>query len=537
MDGLQRERREMSAVDPYEGAAAPNAVLKTYHIERGGLFWRLLKIALIIALALGLIVYGFYYAITTPWLLVQLMLPLAALASVVVWALPEMKHIPTRTMERFFFAYFICLFVWPNYLAIDLPGLPWITPIRLTGFPLVGALMVSLSVSPRFRKELLETLNASPILWRGIVIFAIIMTLSVGLSRHPMQSVQKLIVGQINWIAIFFASAYIFRKAGRATQWFNALFWILALNTIIAIAESRVQHVLWSGHIPSFLKVQDASGILLGNYRSATGEYRAKSIFTTPLGLGEFVALAIPFVMHLILEKSPKILKLGAFLLLPAAIFSVVVSGSRLGMVGVLSGIMLYTLFWAILHWRRHKGSIVGPTILAAYPAAAMAVVAASFFVTRLRRMVWGGGATQASNASRHAQIDMGIPKIIHNPVGHGIGEAASVLGFHGGGNTLTIDNYYLSVALEYGVVGFIIFYGTIIAAIIYALRGRFQNLEDSEISLLVPAAIALVNFVIVKAVFSQQDNHPLVFMLMGMVCALVWRQRNDLATQDARSQ
>jgi hypothetical protein len=32
------------------------------------------------------------------------------------------------------------------------------------------------------------------------------------------------------------------------------------------------------------------------------------------------------------------------------------------------------------------------------------------------------------------------------------------------------------------------------------------------------------MNFFVIKSVFSQQDNHPLVFMMLGMVVALVWR-------------
>jgi len=30
--------------------------------------------------------------------------------------------------------------------------------------------------------------------------------------------------------------------------------------------------------------------------------------------------------------------------------------------------------------------------------------------------------------------------------------------------------------------------------------------------------------------VFSQQDNHPLVFMMLGMVCALVYRIKRDIS-------
>ena len=60
------------------------------------------------------------------------LLPLAALGLLVIWTLPEVRWAPTRTLRWAFYASFIGLICWPNYLAISLPGLPWITVIRLT---------------------------------------------------------------------------------------------------------------------------------------------------------------------------------------------------------------------------------------------------------------------------------------------------------------------------------------------------------------------------------------------------------------------
>jgi hypothetical protein len=38
---------------------------------------------------------------------------------------------------------------------------------------------------------------------------------------------------------------------------------------------------------------------------------------------------------------------------------------------------------------------------------------------------------------------------------------------------------------------------------------------------LFAPLAIALTNFLVIKSVFSQQDNHPVVYMMLGAVVAL----------------
>lgn len=140
--------------------------------------------------------------------------------------------------------------------------------------------------------------------------------------------------------------------------------------------------------------------------------------------------------------------------------------------------------------------------------------------------MVWGGGDTAASTASRGAQYDMGIPMILKAPWGHGAGTSGSTLGFVSPAGIQTIDTYYLAIGLEYGLIGFVVYYGMLIASTYYAAKYAVRA-PTGELSFFMPAAIALVNFIVIKSVFSQQDNHPLIFMLMGIVTAMVYRAMN----------
>ena len=50
------------------------------------------------------------------------------------------------------------------------------------------------------------------------------------------------------------------------------------------------------------------------------------------------------------------------------------------------------------------------------------------------------------------------------------------------------------------------------------------------EFNMLVPLAIALVNFFVIKSVFSEEANHAIVFMYMGMIVAIGARIRKDMA-------
>ena len=56
-----------------------------------------------------------------------LLAPPAVVAFLVIWALPDLNWAPTRSLEWLFLPVLIALIGWPDYLAIELPGLPWIT--------------------------------------------------------------------------------------------------------------------------------------------------------------------------------------------------------------------------------------------------------------------------------------------------------------------------------------------------------------------------------------------------------------------------
>ena len=74
-----------------------------------------------------------------------------------------------------------------------------------------------------------------------------------------------------------------------------------------------------------------------------------------------------------------------------------------------------------------------------------------------------------------------------------------------------------------------------LVASTYYAAKYAVQS-PKGELSYFMPAAIALVNFIVIKSVFSQQDSHPLIFMLMGIVTAMVYRATRENPDVAART-
>jgi hypothetical protein len=347
-------------------------------------------------------------------------------------------------------------------------------------------------------------------------------------------SIDALIAAQFNWTAIYFASVYVFMNPRNIERMAIVLWMLVVPVSIIAAIEGHERHVLWVGHIPSLLKINnpDVAYILAGRVRDGTTEYRVQSTFSTSLGLAEFLAMALPFVCYFITPRYPILVRMAAAVTVPLDLYAIFVSGSRLGFVGVGVTVLSFLLFLGAERWRSKRDDLFGPALVLSYPVIFLVALAASIFVGRLRRMVWGGGETQDSTTARFDQWSMGIPKILSHPWGYGIGRGGDALQWFTASGQLTIDTYYLDALLEYGVVGFLLFFGMIASMVVSVSKVLFKAWRAGRaMGFAVPAVIALLNFLVIKSVFAEQDNHPLVFMLLGMCSALVCHLRDGQTT------
>lgn len=535
---LRRKAREprpaKAAREPRESRGKQKAerkprsvVLAQYQRPRSRIIW----IVLAAAVAAFCFVYGFFFSMYAPARMTQFGFPLLGLGAISVWALPELGRAPRKGIERLFFAFFVTVPLWPPYLAIALPGLPWITVARLIGFPLIFLVALGVSASKAFRKDIMEALNAAPLIWKTLVAFALLQLVSVGFSDQPNISVNKLLVAQVNWTAMFFAAVYVFRQPGRLER-FGLLLWLMAIVlSFVGFREYTIHHVLWAGHVPSFLAVEDPAvqRLLHGSVRAGTDRYRVQGTYSSPLGFGEFLALSTPFVLHYIFGSYRFFLRVLAIIALPILLTAIISTDTRLSMVGFIASCVMYIFFWGTLRWRQTRGSIMGPAVVLSYPAVVMMVGAAVLFVPRLHVMTLGGGAQAASTEARKEQVRMGIPMLFHRPWGYGIGRGADKLGYTNGGGVLTIDTYWLLIALDYGVLGFLLFYGMILIAVGHGFFGIVAGPKSREQTLMIPITISLVVFFIIKSIYSGIENQSIIFMMLGAITALVFRQKADL--------
>ena len=197
------------------------------------------------ALGVACILYGFGYALTTPYMLKEFMAPLVPLACLVVWALPASKAKPTRALEGLFWAFLMVIMLWPSYLMVGVPGLPKLSAVRLVGLPMAFVLLVRLSTSKSFQDEVKATVRAVPYLGTFIAAFVAIQVILIAVASQPSTSANQVFDSQIGWTAAFFIACYIFRQPGSVER-AAALFCVSAVGLcFLGLWEMTLSHVPW----------------------------------------------------------------------------------------------------------------------------------------------------------------------------------------------------------------------------------------------------------------------------------------------------
>ncbi|MFA5988453.1 MAG: O-antigen ligase family protein [Sphingomonas sp.] len=469
------------------------------------------------------IFYGFAFTILYQVFLLQLAAPVVAGTLFLVWLLPDRRNISTRPLEILLFTFLFVLLVWPDYLAVALPGLPWITALRLTSIPLLLVFAISYSSSADIRAQMKGIYNGIPLPFKLFAAFVAIQFLSIGLSAELNSSLNKFINAQLGWTAIWLIACLVFLKPARIGQLASLIWACVLINGFIGLWEQRLGAVPWAGHVPSFLAVGDESvqRILRGASRAAVGTHRVQAKFSTPLGLGEFMALATPFIAYFVFYGRNLAVRALAVATLVLMMMNVRAADSRLGTIGMSLGLMLFVALWAFERWRTRRESLIAPAIILTYPAIFALLVASSFFVRRIRNFMWGSGAQAASDAGRQEQLTKGIAKLAERPWGYGIGRSAEVLGVRNPEGVLTIDNYYVATWLDYGIIGFALYFSMFYYVIYRAIR-LYPSLVDNQRKMAGVIIISLTLFVIEKWSFNQQDTHPLVFAMFGAIIAII---------------
>lgn len=500
------------------------------------LWRRLWRLFLLLALAA---LYGVGIAYLPLQLIAVPIIPIILLLLLSLWMLPDQATLPERALQTTFTWFIVLYYVWPSYIAIALPGLPWFSAGRLALLVLMVVALYCLSTSNKFRTVIIETAKASRVIWSLFLVGLVAQLMPTFFNASPISIITRLINDQMYWTAPFLIGCYVFRQPGRTTHFIKTMVTIITILSLFGLLERYQQGLFWAGHIPSFLKIDDDKlfdVVFSSQMRDYIGTYRVHSTFAVSLIYAELLVLILPFIIHgIVIAKTFRLKLLLTFIWLIVGL-NIFFTDSRLGKIGFIIAHFGYALMWAV-RYRQRIASFGATAVTFAIPAVVALGVGLIFASRRLHALVFGSEGYAGSSDARVDQIAMGIPKILHNPLGYGAGTAGRVLGYRIPGGQLTIDSQFLKTALEFGVVGMVAIYGLFVWATWLAVRIYFGS-RDSETDLAGPTALLLVNYVVIRSVLAEDYNNTLGYLAVAIVVALLIRHRelqNTLYTKSLR--
>lgn len=504
-------------------------VLPLYAAERSTMTVLIRRGGLLALVMFAAFVYGVLFVILPTQLILPALAPLGLILLLIIWALPETSYVPARTMVRLFQIFLAVMILWPNYIALSVGGLPWISLRRLFGTMLLVLFLMSFSTSRQLREDVKQGLSGAP--WAARLLFGFLLVQLLATVTNPGLDLTtgRLINALITINPMCFIAMWIMYTGKGTINWYlKWLFLCLIALMILGAAEWRQQHILWLYSIPSWLRVDESllAVLLTPAFR---GGYRVLATFTTPLAYGEFLALATPMVLYKMMNVRDLRWFVAWLLLDIALLTSCVICNARLGVVGFIIAHVFTLGLWGVRRWRSDKAGLIGVSTTVLFPAFAGLLLFVLLFVPAVHNRVLGGAEADSSNIARREQYQLTVVAVSRHPLfGYGPGQGAAAIGWRSPSGFLSIDSSFLSTAGDYGLVGFACYYGLILVMIAYLIRSG-MTVKEPAFPFQLALAGALLVLLSTRSVLSQADNESYVFILLGISFALLSRAKRGL--------
>ena len=339
--------------------------------------------------------------------------------------------------------YIILLFLWPSYIVfVDESG-HGINPQRIALLVVLVVWTVHLLFDPKYRSSLQRVISDNKYLFLAIALFFLIATISGALSRFNNSQAVVASFNQILFIPVTMLLVITYFNSIRSAKSILFMLVFLALLVeVMGIVEWYEQEHLLLGFIdPS---TEYANEVLEGKIRN--DQHRITTLFDNPLTYAQFLILIFPVSLFFAFNSESmfvRFISIFQLLLLP---FNIWATGSRAGMGLLIIGlIMLFVVFTGEIA-NKHKMKIFFALI-----GGFLAVLMFSDIGGEFLRGT--GDQEKISSNARIYQFERGLVAISESPIiGHGIFQA-----IHFYKIMASTDNYYLSAAVERGLLGLVL--------------------------------------------------------------------------------
>jgi hypothetical protein len=478
-----------------------------------GLFW--LGFMIIIGLIVGIMV-----VIMPPlaWIAV-----IALSIGVLLWVMPDIAAIPEGLMRKLFFIAVTVQFLLPVYYAFAIPGLPWLSIRRLTWFPMIAYAAFLIAGSASARGRIITAITTSKPISLPAIGFIICIVLSIFTSELWTDSLKDLSEVLLYWYMALFVCLLCIRDNQDA----RILLKLFCVMAAIGGIAGFVEYLMARHFLPEMWPQAMIERLFADNpqlYENIVrtvmrnGRFRANFIYNVSLSYGEYLAVCAPLCLFFIFHGRSAWERALGICATITCLLGIFASGSRGAYVGVAAAMPLFVLLWTIRHMRENRNSLVGGIAMTTLVGFLVAFTALAFAWNRLRVLFTGGYEGTGSTDTRFMQWALAERWILSNPVtGHGQGVGAAIVGYYTPGGAIpSLDSYIISLLVELGVPGLLMFFGMIVCSVVLLLRIYLTDKSPAAAGSLA-IACALVSFGLYRMALSQRENHVLFFLLIGL--------------------
>ncbi len=514
-------------------------ILPQYNSLHHRTWWKFASIAFV-ALALFLTMYtGFLVAIGGTLAFRFVGFPILVMAGVSLWLLPDVDKADNAPFFKLLAIYMFLMVAWPSYVAIAIPGLPWVTPPRLVlGVLLIGMLTHFPQIAEA-RSKVVDLLGHDPLAFRLYGLFLLMQVVVLPLAPSPVDAFSYEMMQGVLDSSAMVAAAWCFTDVKRIPRLMRILIIAGILSMLVTILENWMQRPPWFGYIPSFMKVDPT---LLETYlspqaRIGDGRYRVRSTFGIVLYYSQYLGMILPPLIYemwkakgwkrlLVIALIPLILQTVWFI--NARTASIALLCTLFGFAGL---VMVRQLFF------RPRGDSLKSGIMVALVLLAMAGLAGAIASShRLKMYTIGGSQHAGSNAVRDLQWEGAWRAVRKNPIGAGLGTPLPEVGAMSSKGLVIVDSYYINLLVGVGPLGFIGFMGCMARiawlGIVTFLRSKSELEEWGGV-----LAISMFNYILSAYVISFADNNYLLLTLAVAILALHRHQQQRIAAEPASKQ
>lgn len=418
---------------------------------------------------------------------------------------------------------------WPDYLSIDLPAFPAISPQRIVTIVLVVTWALLLASYRPLLAETLERLKAVGLIGFAVAAALVLKMIAIPFSPYVAMSNAAMVEQVLGWYMMFALAVLVTRTRADIDLLIKVLFYSGAIIGVLCIIERATEVNIFAQYLVKYLPFKspildrfEGSGALLSreeSYRFRNGLWRAYGPSLTPMNIAQAFAMFVPLGVYLFERAKTR----GWRLLIALGIASLIIgawsTGTRTSMLAAVAILALHLLIVLALKLRKTGGAgRFGPAMTLGLILFVLALPIG--FAGSMQKLQWDNAL--GAQGSRTQMFIHSIPKVKARPIiGYGVGNrvAGTVLDYKFTKDFGSIDSYILTATLETGFPGLIVFLLPIGVMTYFGFRrGVGENHRDARLYYCFGMS-GLVFFLTVTTL-SEAENHFIFYILLAAFVA-----------------